>query len=49
MAFAVGTFAEKLRGSPYVQEVSWAEIGKTLGITRQAAWQRFGAADSVGE
>ena len=31
------------------RKVSWAEIGKTLGITRQAAWQRFGAADSVGE
>lgn len=28
MAFAVGTFAEKLRGSPYVQEVSWGEIAK---------------------
>lgn len=23
--------------------VSWAEIGYTLGITRQAAWERFHA------
>src|SRR5262245_59044410 len=30
------------------RKVSWAEIGNTLGITRQAAWQRFGAADAQG-
>lgn len=29
------------------RRVSWAEIGRALGVTRQAAWQRFGAADSV--
>jgi hypothetical protein len=23
------------------REVSWAEIGKALGISRQAAWERF--------
>jgi biotin operon repressor len=22
-------------------EVSWADIGKALGISRQAAWERF--------
>ncbi|HWA62196.1 MAG TPA: ClpX C4-type zinc finger protein [Caulobacteraceae bacterium] len=25
------------------RDVSWAEIGKTLGVTRQAAWRRFAA------
>ncbi|HKI73631.1 MAG TPA: ClpX C4-type zinc finger protein [Pseudomonadales bacterium] len=29
------------------RKVSWAEIGNALGITRQAAWQRFGAADAA--
>ena len=24
------------------REVSWAEIGRTLGVSRQAAWHRFG-------
>jgi ATP-dependent Clp protease ATP-binding subunit ClpX len=23
------------------REVSWAEIGEALGISRQAAWERF--------
>ena len=23
------------------REVSWAEIGKALGVSRQAAWERF--------
>lgn len=23
------------------RRVSWAEIGRTLGVTRQAAWERF--------
>jgi hypothetical protein len=23
------------------REVSWADIGKALGISRQAAWERF--------
>ena len=30
------------------RKVSWADIGDTLGITRQGAWQRFGAADAQG-
>jgi ATP-dependent Clp protease ATP-binding subunit ClpX len=24
------------------REVSWARIGDALGVTRQAAWERFG-------
>src|SRR5690348_5602666 len=28
---------EGLRG----REVSWAEIGKALGVSRQSAWERF--------
>jgi ATP-dependent Clp protease ATP-binding subunit ClpX len=24
------------------REVSWARIGEALGVTRQAAWERFG-------
>jgi len=24
------------------REVSWAAIGQTLGVSRQAAWKRFG-------
>jgi hypothetical protein len=28
---------EELRG----REVSWAEIGKALGVSRQSAWERF--------
>ena len=30
-------FVDELRG----REVSWAEIGKTLGVSRQSAWERF--------
>jgi len=26
------------------RDVSWAAIGETLGVTRQAAWKRFGKA-----
>lgn len=29
-------------------DVSWQEIGAALGITRQAAWQRFGGAAAAG-
>lgn len=25
------------------RKISWAEIGKVLGVTRQAAWERFAA------
>lgn len=28
---------DQLRG----REVSWADIGKALGVSRQAAWERF--------
>jgi hypothetical protein len=31
------TVVEELRG----REVSWAEIGKALGVSRQSAWERF--------
>ena len=27
------------------REVSWAEIGECIGLSRQAVWQRFGATD----
>jgi ATP-dependent Clp protease ATP-binding subunit ClpX len=27
------------------RRIKWVEIGEALGITRQAAWQRFGAMD----
>lgn len=27
------------------RKVSWAEIGDSLGVSRQAVWQRFGTAD----
>jgi len=36
---AIAQAVTGLRGSGY----SWAEIGSRLGITRQAAWQRWGA------
>jgi hypothetical protein len=36
---AIGQAITGLRVSGY----SWAEIGSRLGITRQAAWQRWGA------
>jgi hypothetical protein len=36
---AISQAVTGLRGSGY----SWAEIGSRLGITRQAAWQRWGA------
>src|SRR5690349_4210600 len=36
---AIAQAVQGLRGSGY----SWAEIGTRLGITRQAAWQRWGA------
>ena len=26
---------------------SWAQIGQTLGVTKQAAWERFGKEDPV--
>jgi hypothetical protein len=35
---AIGQAVTGLRGFGY----SWAEIGSRLGITRQAAWQRWG-------
>jgi hypothetical protein len=35
---AIGQAVAGLRGFGY----SWAEIGSRLGITRQAAWQRWG-------
>jgi len=31
------TIVDTLRG----QDVSWAEIGKQLGVSRQTAWERF--------
>lgn len=35
---AIGEAVTGLRGFGY----SWAEIGSRLGVTRQAAWQRWG-------
>ena len=29
------------------REVSWADIGQALGVTRQAAWHRFAKASEV--
>jgi ATP-dependent Clp protease ATP-binding subunit ClpX len=31
------TVVDELRG----REVSWADIGKALGVSRQSAWERF--------
>ena len=31
------TVVEELRK----REISWAEIGKALGVSRQSAWERF--------
>jgi ATP-dependent Clp protease ATP-binding subunit ClpX len=38
---AVARFIQKLRA----REVSWARIGKALGMTRQSAWERFSGED----
>jgi len=27
------------------RSISWAEVGKVLGVSRQAAWERFGGRD----
>jgi hypothetical protein len=35
---AIQTAVDALQGNPY----SWAEIGHVLGVTRQAAQQRYG-------
>jgi ATP-dependent Clp protease ATP-binding subunit ClpX len=35
---AMQDIVDILRG----REVSWAAIGQTLGVSRQAAWKRFG-------
>jgi hypothetical protein len=35
---AIGQAVKGLRAFGY----SWAEIGSRLGVTRQAAWQRWG-------
>ena len=34
-----GEWVELLR----TRNISWAEIGKALGVSRQAAWERFGS------
>lgn len=31
------------------RKLSWAEIGKALGVSRQAAWRRFGQREANGE
>ena len=44
--------AEELRSSVEVAReagCSWAAIGKVLGVSRQAAWERFGKADDNGD
>jgi hypothetical protein len=31
------------------RKLSWAEIGKALGVSRQAAWERFARGEVTGE
>ena len=34
-------FAQEWVGLLRIRNVSWAEIGRVLGVSRQAAWERF--------
>lgn len=38
----VDAFMQDLADILREREVSWAAIGETLGVSRQAAWKRFG-------
>jgi hypothetical protein len=39
---SVGAAMQDVVGILREREVSWAAIGKTLAVSRQAAWKRFG-------
>ena len=43
-ADAVGPRSGSANGSALLRDrrATWAEIGASLGVTRQAAWERFG-------
>jgi len=40
-------FANDWVGLIRARQISWAEIGKVLGVSRQAAWERFSAAQKA--
>lgn len=42
-------FANDWVGLIRARQISWAEIGKVLGVSRQAAWERFSAAQKAAE
>ncbi len=42
-------FANEWVGLIRARRISWAEIGKVLGVSRQAAWERFAAAQKAAE
>lgn len=37
----IDLMVEEAVGESRIRGVSWAEIGKALGISRQTAWERF--------
>jgi len=41
----IGKHQQLIVDSLRSKRIRWAEIGEVLGVTRQAAWQRFGASD----
>lgn len=42
-------FANDWVGLIRARQISWAEIGKVLGVSRQAAWERFAAAQKAAD
>ena len=42
----VSAFAVDWVGVIRQRGISWTEIGKALGVSRQAAWMRFSAAEA---
>lgn len=45
----VNSFAAEWVGLIRERRLSWAQVGKALGVSRQAAWVRFADVDDAGE